>query len=57
MDDLTGTAGQRARRLLELESDGSLSAEWLRRQLDLALVAWADDEKTLDIDAEGREDF
>lgn len=57
MDDLTGTASQRARRLLELESEGSLSAEWLRRQLDLALVAWADDEKTLDIDAEGREDF
>jgi hypothetical protein len=57
MDDLTGTAGQRARRLIQLESEGSLPPEWLRRQLDLALVAWADDEKTLDIDAEGREDF
>ena len=57
MDDLTGNAGQRARRLAELETEGAPSAEWLRRQLALALEAWAADEKTLDIEAEGHEDF
>ena len=57
MDDLTGTSGERARKLAELESEGALPPDWVRRQLDLALSAWGEDEKTLDIDAEGREDF
>ena len=57
MDDLTGTSDERARRLAALEGEGSLSPDWVRRQLDLALSAWKEDEKKLDIDAEGREDF
>ncbi len=57
MDDLSGTSGERARQLARLEVNGPLPAEWVRRQLDLVLVAWAADEKSLDIDAEGREDF
>ena len=57
MDDLTGTADQRARQLAELEATGSLSEEWLTRQLKLALKAWEADETLLDINAEGREDF
>lgn len=54
MDDLTGTSAERAHRL---DAEGPLPPEWVRRQLDLALAAWADDEKTLDVEAEGREDF
>ena len=57
MDDLTGTSDERARRLAALDGEGSLPPDWLRRQLDLALSAWKEDEKKLDIDAEGREDF
>jgi hypothetical protein len=57
MDDLTGGAGERARRLAALASEGPLEPEWLRRQLDLALEAWAADQKALDVDAESREDF
>ncbi|WP_431280047.1 hypothetical protein [Leifsonia poae] len=57
MDDLTGSAGERTRQLIRLESEALLEAEWLRRQLALVLDAWAADEKTLDVEAEGREDF
>ena len=57
MDDLTGAAGERARQLARLESQGTLEPAWPRRQLGLALEAWAADEKTLDVDAETREDF
>lgn len=57
MDDLTGTSAERAHRLGRLDAEGPLPPEWVRRQLDLALAAWADDEKTLDVEAEGREDF
>ena len=57
MDDLTGTSAERAHKLARLEAEGALPPEWVRRQLDLALSAWGEDEKTLDIDAEGREDF
>jgi hypothetical protein len=57
MDDLTGTSDERARQLAALESNGALTPEWVRRQLDLALSAWGDDEKRLDVDAEGREDY
>ncbi|GAA1440482.1 hypothetical protein [Leifsonia poae] len=56
MDDLTGTSGERMRRLAALEAE-ALEAEWLLRQLQLVLEAWAADQKALDIDAEGREDF
>ena len=57
MDDLTGGAGERARRLAALASEGPLEPEWLRRQLELALEAWEGDEKKLDVDAETREDY
>jgi hypothetical protein len=57
MDDLTGTSGERARQLSRFESEGPLPAEWLRRQLVLVLEAWAADQKVLDIEAEGHEDF
>ena len=57
MDDLTGDAGERARRLAALEAEGQLEPEWLRRQLGLVLEAWAADEKTLDVEAETHEDF
>ncbi len=57
MDDLTGTADQRARQLAALEATESLSSEWLTRQLKLVLEAWEADETILDINAEGREDF
>ena len=56
-DDLTGSVDDRIRQLAQRESAGALSAEWLRRQLDAALLAWADDETTLDIEEESRSDF
>ncbi|MFG6502214.1 hypothetical protein [Microbacterium sp. P05] len=54
--DLTGTADDRIAQLTQLDA-GDLSADWLRRQLDAALQAWADDETTLDIDEEARVDY
>jgi hypothetical protein len=57
MDDLTGSSEERARQLTRLESEGPLPPEWVRRQLGFALEAWAADQKALDIDAEGREDY
>lgn len=57
MDDLTGTAAERARQLAKLEAEGPLPPDWVRRQLDLVLVEWDEDETALAIDAEGREDF
>jgi len=56
-EDLTGTADERVRRLAELAAMGPLSAEWLKRQLDLALAAWADDETALDVERESHMDF
>jgi hypothetical protein len=56
MDDLTGTADDRVLQLSQLDA-ATLSPEWLRRQLDLALAAWGDDETILDIEAERRGDF
>lgn len=55
--DLQGTADERRRRLAELTAAGPLSADWLQRQLEAALDAWASDETTLDIDRESRVDF
>lgn len=57
MDDLTGGAGERKRRLAALASDGTMEPEWLRRQLELALDDWEADQKTLVVDAEAREDY
>lgn len=57
-DDLRGTADERVRQLAQLDADGrTLSAEWLRRQLDLVLEAWEDDETALDVERESHTDF
>jgi len=55
--DLAGTADERMAQLERLAADGELSAHWLRRQLDAALAAWADDETTLDIEDENSVDY
>jgi hypothetical protein len=55
-DDLTGTVDERQKKLSLLAAE-SLSAEWLRRQLDNALVAWAAAETEVDISREARADY
>ncbi|NYE19859.1 hypothetical protein [Microbacterium immunditiarum] len=55
--DLHGTADERRRQLDEHAASGSLSAEWLRRQLDSTLDAWSSDETELDVDKERKVDF
>ncbi|HWM16829.1 MAG TPA: hypothetical protein VNP97_09590 [Microbacterium sp.] len=55
--DLHGTADERRRQLEELTTIGTLDADWLRRQLDAVIDAWANDETTLDIDKELHVDF
>ncbi|MFF1572633.1 hypothetical protein ACFVWR_07805 [Leifsonia sp. NPDC058292] len=57
MDDLTGSAEERARQLEVIEAQGEPDRDWLRRQLALVLQAWGDDETIIVIEAEGREDF
>ena len=54
--DLSGTAGERMKQLEALGTSPQTAA-WLRRQLDAALLAWADDETELDIDREAKTDF
>jgi hypothetical protein len=54
--DLTGTVDERQRLLASLPAE-SLSAAWLRRQLDDALSAWAATETALDISEDGRVDY
>ena len=55
-DDLTGTVDERQKTLSLLAAE-SLSAEWLRRQLDNALVAWAEAETEVDISREAHTDY
>lgn len=55
--DLHGTADERRRQLNEHAASGSLSAEWLRRQLEATLDAWANDETELDVGKERKVDF
>lgn len=55
-DDLTGTADERLTQLNSL-AGVDLTAEWLRRQLDAALMAWGADETELDIEKESRVDY
>jgi len=57
MNDLTGTADERINQLEHADATGPLTADWLRRQLDLALAAWADEETELDIEKESRVDY
>lgn len=55
-DDLSGTVDDRQRRLASLPAE-SLSAEWLRRQLDGALAAWAVTQTEVDISIESHADY
>ena len=57
MDDLRGTAEERAEQLARLEDEDSPSPEWIRRQLGLVLEAWGRDEDVLDVEAEARQDY
>ncbi len=57
MDDLTGTADERARQLASIVATSEPLGDWLLRQLELALAAWARDENELDIDVESKQDF
>lgn len=57
MDDLTGSADERARRLTDLAGEAELEAEWLQRQLALVLAEWSRAEGELRIAAERREDY
>jgi hypothetical protein len=54
--DLSGTVDERQRQLASLPA-ASLSAEWLRRQLDNALSAWGATETALDISEEAHVDY
>ncbi|MCR2762449.1 hypothetical protein NQ152_02885 [Microbacterium sp. zg.B48] len=57
-EDLRGTADERMAQLAEWDAaGGALSPEWLRRQLDATLAAWAQDETTLDIEKDAHTDF
>lgn len=55
-EDLSGTVDDRQKRLASLPT-ASLSAEWLRRQLDSALAAWAVTQTEVDISVESRSDY
>lgn len=57
MDDLTGTADERARQLAELAELEALEREWLHRQLELTIAALAQAEDDLRVAAERREDY
>ena len=57
MEDLTGGPDERGERLAGLEKEAAVEASWLRRQLGLALEAWAADETDLDIEREARIDY
>lgn len=54
--DLTGTVDERTRQLASTPVEEQ-TTEWLRRQLDAALVSWSQDRTALDIDEEARTDF
>ena len=54
--DLSGRADERLAQLSSIDPTRQ-SAEWLHRQLRAALMAWGEDETTLDIDEEARTDF
>ncbi|WP_019181981.1 hypothetical protein [Microbacterium yannicii] len=54
--DLTGTVDERLAQLDRLAPE-SLDAQWLRRQLDAALAAWAADDTELDIVKDAHVDY
>jgi hypothetical protein len=55
--DLSGTVDERIRQLAAAEPSMLQSTEWLLRQLQRALEAWAADETQLDIDTEAHVDY
>jgi hypothetical protein len=55
-DDLTGTVDERRRQLDQLAPE-RLTAEWLRRQLDQALLDWAADVTEVDIQRDSHVDY
>jgi hypothetical protein len=55
-DDLSGTADERVSQLRQFDGR-DLPADWLRRQLHAALLAWADEETELDIQRESKVDY
>lgn len=55
-DDLTGSVDERLKSLALLATE-SLTAEWLRRQLENALSAWSVCETELDIAKEAHTDY
>lgn len=55
-DDLAGTVDDRMKQLALLPAE-SLSAQWLRRQLDNALVAWSGVETEVDISRDAHTDY
>jgi hypothetical protein len=57
MDDLEGTAAERLDQLSRLADGEGATPEWMRRQLERALRAWAVDQDTLAVLDEGREDY
>lgn len=56
LEDLFGTVDDRQKRLASLPAE-SLTAEWLRRQLDSALEAWAVTQTEVDIAMESHADY
>lgn len=56
-EDLVGSADDRERQLSGLLATTDVSSEWLLRQLRSALVAWAADQTTLEIEEEARVDY
>jgi hypothetical protein len=56
LNDLSGTVDDRQKRLASLPAE-SLSAKWLRRQLDNALAAWAVTQTEVDISRESHVDY
>ncbi|MFE4950100.1 hypothetical protein ACFQ9V_08315 [Leifsonia sp. NPDC056665] len=56
MDDLEGTAAERLDRLAAVDA-GEVTHDWTRRQLERALRDWSEDQDTLSVLGEGREDY
>lgn len=57
MNDLVGNADERTRQLAEALEPGTVTNEWLQRQLALVLAAWADSETAVDESIGARTDF
>ena len=56
-DDLSGTVDDWMRQLADAAPATRESPQWLLRQLERALAAWAADETRLDVEDEARVDY